>query len=204
VDPGAKGVWAGSTLANPFSPDSALGRMDFCSNQSWCVGLDVFKKNIDWMSTNFTGVRHYWITTLTHGNENNLPEAIAYVYSKYGPGGTGTTKDVIWVAPDEQVYSYLLVRDNSTVSLVSTHTLHRTMFVRPVSSMNCMAGADSRAINVSVSERGMLKVFAVDGSLVGQRQLQSGQTTWQFSSPGVYFVRFDNSQSVNEERIVIR
>jgi peptidoglycan/xylan/chitin deacetylase (PgdA/CDA1 family) len=60
---------------------------------------------------------HYWYNTLIHGCDNQYPSTgffyfIQYVYSNYGPGGT----DEVWVAPSDQVYSYLVTRDGSVVT----------------------------------------------------------------------------------------
>jgi peptidoglycan/xylan/chitin deacetylase (PgdA/CDA1 family) len=60
---------------------------------------------------------HYWYNTLIHGCDSQYPNTgffyfVQYVYSNYGPGGT----DEVWVAPSDQVYSYLVTRDGSAVT----------------------------------------------------------------------------------------
>jgi hypothetical protein len=66
-----------------------------------------------WMSQNSSASRHFWFNTLTHGNnEAGLIPILDTAYNTYGPDGT----DELWMAPSDEVFSYLLVRDNTTIS----------------------------------------------------------------------------------------
>jgi peptidoglycan/xylan/chitin deacetylase (PgdA/CDA1 family) len=60
---------------------------------------------------------HYWYNTLSHGVDSQYPgqgvyRFISYLHANYGPGGA----DEVWVAPSDEVYSYLVTRDGSTVT----------------------------------------------------------------------------------------
>ncbi|MFK7800372.1 MAG: PA14 domain-containing protein [Anaerolineae bacterium] len=70
----------------------------------------------DWASTHSNSDRHIWYNTGGHGgNEGRYGPVLDYLYNNYGPAGT----DEVWVAPSDQVYSYILIRDHSTVTLTS-------------------------------------------------------------------------------------
>jgi hypothetical protein len=67
---------------------------------------------IDWMAANSSATRHLWYNTLAHGgHEDAIKQVVDHVYNNYGPGGT----DEVWVAPSDEIYSYLLVRDKTAV-----------------------------------------------------------------------------------------
>lgn len=71
---------------------------------------------LDWMAANKGPGRHFWYNTLTHGNnERNLSQVLNHAYSAYGPGGTNE----LWMAPSDEIYSYLLVRDNTQLSPIT-------------------------------------------------------------------------------------
>lgn len=79
-------------------------------------GLSNVLAKFDWMATHATNGRHFWYNTLSHGNhEANITQAINHIYTNYGPAGT----DEAWVAPSDRIYSYILVRDNSQITLTS-------------------------------------------------------------------------------------
>lgn len=64
------------------------------------------------MSTNSTSTRNFWLNTYLHGQkEDNLTTVANYAYTNYGAGGTNE----LWMAPSDQVYSYMMVRDNATI-----------------------------------------------------------------------------------------
>ncbi|NTU86382.1 MAG: hypothetical protein HGA45_44805, partial [Chloroflexales bacterium] len=46
------------------------------------------------------------------GQEDNLTLVLNKAYSAYGPGGTNE----LWMAPSDEIYSYLLVRDNTDLA----------------------------------------------------------------------------------------
>ncbi len=96
-------------LAYDFDFDGNVGRgteLAFATQEA----LDT----IDWMAARHaqTG-EHFWYNTLSHGNEEAaLATFAAHVYSEYGPEGTNE----VWVAPSDEIYSYLLTRDRSVIT----------------------------------------------------------------------------------------
>jgi hypothetical protein len=75
----------------------------------------------DWMATHAGSERHFWFNSLTYGdggwqdapyNQEWLAATLDYVYSTYGPGGS----DELWMAPSDEIYSYLLIRHHTTIS----------------------------------------------------------------------------------------
>lgn len=69
---------------------------------------------LDWMAAHKGEGRHFWFNTLSHGSETDgkLVSMLDHAYSQYGPGGTNE----LWMAPSDEIYSYLLVRDSTVVS----------------------------------------------------------------------------------------
>ena len=66
-----------------------------------------------WMAANAAPTRHFWFNTLTHGNhEARLSSVLNTAYARYGPGGTNE----LWMAPEDEIYSYLLVRDATSIA----------------------------------------------------------------------------------------
>ena len=93
-----------------------LGR-DFRFEGSTTADKEAVKDLFDWMAAQSNSSRHFWYNTLAHGdNEVAIAELLTYLYSNYGPGGTNE----VWVAPSTEIYSYILVRDNATISLESS------------------------------------------------------------------------------------
>ncbi len=113
VDAAARAAITGDNeydiLAYDFDFDERVGRgieLAFATQEA----LDT----IDWMAQRHgeTG-EHFWYNTLSHGNEEAALATFAtHVYSEYGPEGT----DEVWVAPSDEIYSYLLTRDRSVVA----------------------------------------------------------------------------------------
>lgn len=58
---------------------------------------------------------HLWYNTLCHGvgEKHGVLKFIPWVNDTYGKDANNT----VWVAPSDEIYSYLLVRDNSTVTV---------------------------------------------------------------------------------------
>lgn len=109
VDPGTSTSYeADGQSAVPFTFTSTIGR-------DGSVGWDfaAARETIDWLANHTSEDRHFWYNSLSHGgDEDILTRVLDYVYDNYGPGGT----DEVWVAPSDEIYSYLLVRDKSEVS----------------------------------------------------------------------------------------
>lgn len=81
-------------------------------------------EHFDWMAAQHadSGL-HMWHNSLVHGEkEDPVNTAANYLYNTYGPNGT----DRVWVAPSDQIYSYLLVRDRSVVQLLNSNELPST------------------------------------------------------------------------------
>lgn len=111
-------------LAAPFSYDAPVGRSILIEYEDLALEM----ATLDLMANLYTeqGL-HSWHNTLAHGDMETGPDSHSdrlatvaeYVSTNYGPGGT----DQIWVAPSDQIYSYLLVRDNAVVSLVNVESV---------------------------------------------------------------------------------
>ena len=104
VDPGDAATPPGATA---FSPDILIGRY---TPIGWDAAAAIAE--IDATAALANESNHYWINSLAHGNnEASLEPVLEHVYSTYGPGG----RDEVLVAPSDEIYSYLLVRDGASV-----------------------------------------------------------------------------------------
>lgn len=98
----------GDKTAAFFTPDIIIGRD---TRIEW--ELPSVIAELDWFAANASPERHFWYNTLTHGNnEKAVEEVLTYLEQNYGPKGT----DEVWVAPSDEIYSYLLVRNHSQVT----------------------------------------------------------------------------------------
>jgi hypothetical protein len=104
VDPGAPPIEG----AVAFDRDLVIGRY---TPIGWDAGAAIAQ--IDAVASRANGTTHLWFNSLAHGsNEASLAPVIAHVHAKYGPAGS----DEVLVAPSDEVYSYLLVRDGARVT----------------------------------------------------------------------------------------
>jgi PKD repeat protein len=111
VNAGAPDYTQDGKTAVSFNYHRPIGR-DFYMEMG-SAGVAKVKGEMDWMAANAAVDRHFWYNTLTHGSwEDALNQVVAYVYEHYGPGGSNE----VWVAPSDEIYSYLLLRDRSHVS----------------------------------------------------------------------------------------
>ena len=104
---------------------TANGRTAFAFDYDAPIGRDLriefapfaqVRDDVDWIAQNSTPDRHLWYNSLTHGNqEDNVAPLINHIYNNYGPGGDNS----VWVAPADEIYSYLLTRDSAAVTLDS-------------------------------------------------------------------------------------
>ena len=113
VDPGATTFFDGSRRADAFNIDARIGRdvrIEFAP-------FSQISADIDWISEQSeSDDLHLWYNSLSHGNqEANVELLVDYIYDNYGPGGT----DEVWVAPADQIYSYIITRDDTDVTLSS-------------------------------------------------------------------------------------
>ncbi len=116
---------AGGQTATGFtSADFTIGRDTMIESDT--TATQVF----DWMSANAGPGRHYWFNTLTHGNhEATLGPVLNYADTHYGSRGTNE----LWMAPEDEIYSYLLVRDSTTVS-AGVLTISGSATITPIST----------------------------------------------------------------------
>ena len=120
VDPGVSEEY--TVAAEEGNEDSGYTISEF--NYDYAIGRDtrIDNKNpegiintMDQMAIEAETGKHIWYNTITHGdNEAGLGQVLAHAYNNYGAGGT----DELWVAPAENIYGYILVRDLSVVALV--------------------------------------------------------------------------------------
>lgn len=101
-------IFLGDRFVHDFCVDRRVGRDSR-------LGFDPNSviEEIDYMSANSNESLHLWYNTLAHGgNEANVQLVVDYIHTNYGTAGT----DEVWIAPSDEIYSYLLVRDNSQIS----------------------------------------------------------------------------------------
>lgn len=111
VDPGAAQYAAGGQIAAGFSYTMPVGRDPALSVSG---GLSEAMAVLDWMSAEAGPERHFWYNTFSHGGHAaDLDTLATYISDNYGEGGSGEA----WVAPADEIYSYLLVRDRTDVAL---------------------------------------------------------------------------------------
>ncbi len=119
---------ADDVTANGVELNSVIGR-DFRFEGNSFEDRQAVKDLFDWMATHSNENRHFWYNTLAHGgNETGAIELLNYLDTNYGPNGT----DEVWVAPSSEIYSYILVRDNTTVSLVGSNPTTPTPTPTPI------------------------------------------------------------------------
>ncbi len=115
ADPGATSLPSGQyqPRAQLLDYDRAIGR-DLRGDYDT---FEAVKSAIDWAANSSDSDTHIWYNTGGHGNnEDNYAPIVDYIYNTYGPAGA----DEVWVAPSDHIYSYFLVRDNTTISQTSS------------------------------------------------------------------------------------
>ncbi len=113
VDQNATSYNRSGLTASPVDSNTVKIGRDMSVETDYNVTINT----IDWMATSSSSVRHFWLNTLSHGSkEASLSQIINHTYDNYGPGGT----DEIWVAPATEIYSYMLVRDNTVLSSLTS------------------------------------------------------------------------------------
>jgi peptidoglycan/xylan/chitin deacetylase (PgdA/CDA1 family) len=99
-----------------FNYDAPIGRDWRVELAGTGHGEDILPK-LEAMIETLSEENHVWYNTFTHATDNRPEQGlfpfVDFVYDRYGPGGT----DEVWVAPAEEIYSYLLIRDHSRVTL---------------------------------------------------------------------------------------
>lgn len=114
INPGAASYTAGGNTADATSSTTtSIGRD---AEIDWAP--QNVKNRMAWMSSNATSNRNFWLNTYLHGDrEANLSNVANYAYSNFGAGGTNE----MWMAPADEVYSYLMVRDNASIGPLQIH-----------------------------------------------------------------------------------
>lgn len=107
---GTSDYTAGEITAKTLSGRSQIGR-----DISVELDAQVVIGRMDWMAANkLNNERYFWYNTLAHGNhEISLSQIINHVWQNYGPEGTNEA----WVASSNEVYSYILTRDNIGITV---------------------------------------------------------------------------------------
>lgn len=124
VTPGAPGYAHDGKTAVPFNYEMAVGRDTNIEMGS--AGAAAVKEEMDWLAASATAERHFWYNTMSHGQqEGTLSQVADYAYYTYGPGGSNE----MWVAPADEIYSYLLTRDNSQVSYTLSGPFNERFFL---------------------------------------------------------------------------
>lgn len=98
---------------SPFDPNNAVGR-DYRIDE-FGTGSEydkAFRRDIAAMSRRLDADHHYWLNTFTHdvdgkADGTSVIAFLPWIDQHYGPHGDKS----VWVAPAEEIYSYLLVRD---------------------------------------------------------------------------------------------
>ncbi|MEI6462476.1 MAG: Ig-like domain-containing protein [bacterium] len=111
MDPSSSDYTNSGKTAKAFNFTMNIGRD--ANLQLGNSGVTNAKAELDWMASNASSNRHFWYNTFAHGNnESYLSDFVDYLYNSYGAGGTNE----VWQAPADEIYSYMLVRDNTTIT----------------------------------------------------------------------------------------
>ncbi|MEM9773881.1 MAG: polysaccharide deacetylase family protein [Chloroflexota bacterium] len=103
-----------------YNPDLPVGRDATIDGDN----LEEVIRRIDWIARNTDETKHIWYNTISHGEleelenegiEGRIGSLVEYVYRNYGPLGT----DEVWVAPSDQVISYITLRDAARFRIIS-------------------------------------------------------------------------------------
>jgi hypothetical protein len=108
ITPGAGEEADGARQIVPFAPELTIGRSPAIE-----LGVEEAMQEFEWVAAQAAAGRPLWVNTFSHGGkEETIAAALDFLYSRYGPGGSGT----LWVAPSDEIYSYLLLRDSVTIT----------------------------------------------------------------------------------------
>jgi hypothetical protein len=124
VSPDAADYTHAGKTAVPFSYEMPIGRDT--NVEMGADGVAAVKAEMDWLAANATPERRFWYNTISHGHqEGPLGQVVDYAYHVYGPGGSNE----MWMAPADEIYSYLLTRDRSQVTYVLAGPLNQRFFL---------------------------------------------------------------------------
>ena len=113
VDPGWTAAGSRNGLSG-FDPAVSIGR-DWAIQVFGTGAKDDPKQKLVTEIAKCGESYHVWYNTLCHGVDakHGIMAFVPWVHDTYGQGGSKT----VWVAPSDEIYSYLLVRDHATVTL---------------------------------------------------------------------------------------
>lgn len=112
VNEGSSEYTAGTTTAVALSSETVSFGRD--GEIDWAPAN--VKSRMTWMANNASSTRNFWLNTYLHGSrESNLSNVANFAYNNYGTGGTNE----MWMAPADEIYSYLMVRDNATIGALT-------------------------------------------------------------------------------------
>lgn len=110
VNTGAANFERKGREARAYDLGQALGR-----NPAIELGhVDEANAIIDWMAEHASPTRHFWYNTFSRrGRQNDIAKVMAHVNINYDTHDNAS----IWVAPAEEVYAYLVVRNKIGVTV---------------------------------------------------------------------------------------
>jgi hypothetical protein len=192
-------VWSGPS---PFDPYGSIGR-------DWAVeafndGGDYDPKSYIMSEIAKCGPdRHFWYNSLCHGvgSDHGVMEFIPWVYNNYGEGGDNS----VWVAPSDEIYSYLLVRDNAVVTY-DGGTWGAQRFSRAPVAEAARCRVDRGAVTVTAAGAATVSLVNTLGREIVRTRLGAGEAAVLASnlSRGVYHLRLDTAGSTTASRVVAR
>jgi hypothetical protein len=178
-----------------FSYTFDIGRWDFCNTYpNNTPDYPTWKLTVDWMHTNMAETRHFWFNTFNHGGEDNnnlVPKAVNYVDSAYANRGSKEA----WIAPSDEVYSYILVRDKTVVTNDRTGIINNIVSSLITKSMSVRA-LGSKRISLETSRTGMVRIYNLNGGLVStiaRIGSEKGTAEVMMPSNGSYLVSFESN-----------
>jgi len=120
---------------DPYAPLGRDGRVD-----EFGSGSDQdqeFRADVSKMTANLNSTRHYWLNTFTHWVDDRPADQsifgfLAWIDQNYGV----QSSHPVWVAPAEEIYSYMVVRDGIkiTFSIGEPPVLNQRTFLPLISS----------------------------------------------------------------------
>jgi peptidoglycan/xylan/chitin deacetylase (PgdA/CDA1 family) len=101
-----------------FDPDEPIGRDWRIDRMGSGDDYDrTFRADVEAMLAALGPDQHYWLNTFTHDVDDRPAQQsifafLPWLYNTYGLGGDNS----VWVAPAEEIYAYLLVRDGVKIT----------------------------------------------------------------------------------------
>ncbi|MEM7128717.1 MAG: hypothetical protein AAF702_20450 [Chloroflexota bacterium] len=113
VDPNTLDFTSNGRTAKSFNFEMAIGRGNPIELDDPAEAISI----IDWMAAHASPTQHFWYNTFSHsGKESALNSVMAHIDNAYGAGGDQS----IWVAPAEEIYAYLRIRESIQITISGT------------------------------------------------------------------------------------